>query len=98
MQGLPAKLRDATKLDAVEEGGVSTWDGTTRKPTNGKEYLIDLGEGYQAIYRSYTKAHKVPFSRQGTLEVLAPKGAGPEALLSQLEKLNLQSAPATKAE
>ncbi len=98
MQGLPAKLRDATKLDATEEGGVSTWDGTTRKPMKGKEYLIDLGDGYQAIYRSHAKAHQVPFSRQGTLEVLAPKGAGPDALLPHLEKLNLQSAPATKAE
>jgi hypothetical protein len=96
--GLPAKLRDATKLAAIEEAGVSTWDGTTRKPTKGKEYLIDLGDGYQAIYRSHAKAHQVPFSRQGTLEVVAPEGAGPDALLPELERLNLQSAPATRAE
>jgi hypothetical protein len=98
LQGLPAKLRDATKLAALEEGGVASWDGATRKPGKGKEYLIDLGDGYQAIYRSHTKSHQVPFSRQGTLEVVAPKGAGPEALLPQLEKLNIQSAPATKEE
>ena len=53
MQGLPAKLRDATKLGATEEGGVSMWDGTTRKPTKGKEYLIDLGDGYRAILLRY---------------------------------------------
>jgi hypothetical protein len=98
LQGLPAKLRDATKLAALEEGGVASWDGATRKPGKGKEYLIDLGDGYQAIYRSHTKSHQVPFSRQGTLEVVAPKGAGPEGLLPQLEKLNIQSAPATKEE
>ena len=96
--GLPAKLRDGTKLAAIEDGGVSTWDGTTRKPMKGKEYLIDLGDGYQAVYRSHAKAHQVPFSGQGTLEVLAPKDAGPKALLSHLERLNLQSAPATRAE
>jgi hypothetical protein len=98
LQGLPAKLRDATKLAALEEGGVASWDGATGKPGKGKEYLIDLGNGYQAIYRSHTKSHQVPFSRQGTLEVVAPKGAGAEALLPQLEKLNIQSAPATKEE
>src|SRR6266540_5454576 len=57
LQGLPAKLRDATKLAAVEEGGVASWDGATRKPGKGKEYLIDLGGGYQAIYRSHAKSH-----------------------------------------
>ncbi len=77
---------------------MSTWDGVTRKPMKGKEYLIDLGDGYQAVYRSHANAHQVPFSRQGTLEVLAPKDASPEALLSHLERLNLQSAPATRGE
>lgn len=96
--GLPAKLREATKIAAVEEQGTSRWDGASRKPGKGKEYLIDLGGGYQAIYRPYAKACGLPFSRQGTLEVVAPEGAGPEGLLARLPALNLQAELATREE
>lgn len=99
---LGTKMRNATRIGAtVGSDGTSSWDGNARTSANGKEYAIDLGDGYSAVYRPYaaTGAKDPDFSHRGALEIIAPQGAGhgPE-LVRRLGQLNLVNRPMTAAE
>lgn len=101
---LGAQLRTATRIgSAVGADGSTSWDGSQRSPAKGKEYAIDLGDGYRAVYRPYAGAGGAAtdpdFSQRGSLEVLAPQGAGhgPE-LVRRLGQLNLVNRPMSAAE
>jgi hypothetical protein len=99
---LAAKLRPATRIGAtVGANGSTSWDGEARSMANGKEYAVDLGDGYSAVYRPYAgvDAKSPDFSQRGSLELLAPQGAGhgPE-LVHRLGQLNLVNRPMTAAE
>ncbi|MBE8519397.1 hypothetical protein ILP97_18100 [Amycolatopsis sp. H6(2020)] len=98
-----AILRDATRikphLDAAT--GMASWDGARSGNVSGKEYAIDLGDGYQAVYRPYSINHPATteFSLRGRLELIAPagEGHGPE-LVQRLGQLNLANRPMTRDE
>jgi hypothetical protein len=99
---LAAEMRSATRIGAtVGADGSTSWDGKARSSANGKEYVVDLGDGYSAVYRPYaaTGAKDPDFSHRGSLEVVAPQGAGhgPE-LVRRLGQLNLVNRPMTAAE
>jgi len=99
---LAAKLRTATRIGAaVGPDGATSWDGKARSAANGKEYAIDLGDGYSAVYRPYAgaDAKSADYSQRGSLELVAPQGAGhgPE-LVHRLGQLNLVNRPMTAAE
>ncbi len=100
---LSAKLRDASRIDATLDPttGEVSWDGESRSKAKGKEYLIDMGDGWSAVYRPYSlnEPGKTEFSMRGQLEVHAPAGAGhgPE-LVSRLEQLHLANKPMTASE
>ncbi len=97
---LPARLRDATRIRPTIEDGVARWDGRARSKAAGKEYAVDLGDGYTAVYRPYAGGKDAPeFSHRGSLEVIAPPGAGhgPE-LVTRLGRLNLVNRPLTREE
>jgi hypothetical protein len=102
-EGLHAgQLRTATRLSpTLDSAGIASWDGTARAAASGKEYRVDLGDGYSAVYRPYAAAGAAPvdFSQRGALEIVAPPGAGhgPE-LVAKLGELNLVNRPLTKAE
>jgi hypothetical protein len=100
---LPAVLRTASRIKASIDpaSGIATWDGTARADAHGKEYAIDLGDGWSAVYRPHAAndpAHD-EYSIRGQLEVHAPQGAGhgPE-LVRRLGQLNLVNRPLTAAE
>ncbi|HWD77893.1 MAG TPA: hypothetical protein VG497_03400 [Kribbella sp.] len=98
-----AVMRDATrikpKLDTST--GEASWDGTRATNVLGKEYAIDLGDGYQAVYRPYgiNDPANSEYSLRGRLEVIAPagEGHGPE-LVRRLGQLNLANRPMTRDE
>lgn len=99
---LTAAVRDASRIRPIlAADGTASWDGTARTKAKGKEYLVDLGDGYTAVYRPYgandpaTSEH----SLRGALEVTGPAGGGhgPE-LVSRLGQLNLVNRPMTSAE
>ena len=99
----PAQMRDATRVaPTLDAAGVASWDGKARSKASGKEYAVDLGEGFSAVYRPYGAAGKdaaPDFSHRGALEIVAPPGAGhgPE-LVAKLGELNLVNRPLSKAE
>ncbi|MGP3690777.1 hypothetical protein ACTVZO_39920 [Streptomyces sp. IBSNAI002] len=100
---LAAQLRDASRIKASldEQSGETSWDGKSRSKANGKEYAIDLGDGWSAVYRPYAAndPHSTEFSMRGQLEVHAPVGAGHgKQLVDRLEQLHLVNAPMTAAE
>jgi hypothetical protein len=96
-------MRDATRVaPTLDAAGVASWDGKSRSKASGKEYAVDLGDGFSAVYRPYEvagKATAADFSYRGALEVIAPPGAGhgPE-LVAKLGELNLVNRPLSKAE
>jgi hypothetical protein len=100
---LSAKLRDASRINASLDPatGEASWNGESRTKATGKEYLIDMGDGWSAVYRPYglNQPGKTEFSMRGQLEVHAPAGAGhgPE-LVSRLEQLHLANKPMTASE
>ena len=49
----PTTLRNATRVKSFIVDDKSTWDGKARSPATGKEYVVDLGDGYTGIYRPY---------------------------------------------
>jgi hypothetical protein len=100
---LAAQLRDASRIKATLDAqtGESSWDGTSRSKANGKEYAVDLGDGWSAVYRPYAAndPSKTEFSMRGQLEVHAPAGAGHgKELVDRLEQLHLVNQPMTAAE
>ena len=101
---LGAQLRKASRIGAVVGAdGTTSWDGAKRTPASGKEYAVDLGDGFSAVYRPYAgaagSADDPDFSHRGSLEVLAPQGGGhgPE-LVRRLGQLNLVNRPMTARE
>jgi hypothetical protein len=101
----PTTLRNATRVKSFFADDKSTWDGKARSPATGKEYVIDLGEGYTGIYRPYAghDPKKEDYSLRGSLELIAPApapaGAGHgRALVERLGRMNLVNRPMTKAE
>lgn len=100
---LSATLRQAGRIQASIDPatGMSSWDGQARVRAKGKEYLVDLGDGFSAIYRPYqaNDPTKHEFSLRGQLEVHAPPGAGNgQQLVRRLGQLNLVNRPMTAAE
>ena len=44
----PAQVRDATRVaPKLDAAGVASWDGKARSKASGKEYSVDLGDGYR---------------------------------------------------
>lgn len=101
--GLPTTSGPASRIGAAIDPatGVSSWDGTSRSPATGTQYDIDLGDGYQAIYRPYAANNpkNTEYSLRGKLEVIAPPGGGhgPE-LVKRLGQLHLVNRPMTAGE
>jgi hypothetical protein len=99
-----AQVRDASRVaPTLDAAGVASWDGKSRTKASGKEYAVDLGDGFSAVYRPYEAAGRAAaaadFSHRGALEIIAPPGAGhgPE-LVAKLGELNLVNRPLSKAE
>ncbi|MFV2198860.1 hypothetical protein [Nocardiopsis sp. LOL_012] len=91
---LAATVRDASRINADIDTatGTTSWDGTSRSKAAGKEYRIDLGDGYTALYRPYAANAKgsSEYSLRGQLEVHAPQGAGHgQDLVKRLGALHL---------
>ncbi|MGW4894586.1 hypothetical protein ACWEQL_20270 [Kitasatospora sp. NPDC004240] len=100
---LAAQLRDASRINATlnPQTGETSWDGQKRSSANGKEYAIELGDGWSAVYRPYAAndPNSTDFSMRGQLEVHAPVGAGHGGeLVERLEQLHLVNKPMTAAE
>ncbi|MEV6818440.1 hypothetical protein AB0M72_06765 [Nocardiopsis dassonvillei] len=92
---LAATVRDASRIQASIDTttGTTSWDGTSRSYAKGKEYAIDLGQGYSAVYRPYganaSESH-AEYSMRGQLEIHAPQGAGHgQDLVQRLGDLHL---------
>jgi hypothetical protein len=96
---LAARIRNATRIRPTITDGTADWDRKARAHAAGKEYVIDLGDGYQAVYRPHAPDKGVVFSQRGSLELVAPAGAGhgPE-LVRRLGRLHLVNRPMTAAE
>ncbi|MCK9871341.1 hypothetical protein MRI28_17140 [Nocardiopsis dassonvillei] len=100
---LVATLTDASRIKAKIDpyAGVTTWDGVSRSSANGKQYEIDLGEGYTAIYRPYgaNDPSQHEFSIRGQLEIHAPLGSGHgQDLVSRMGALHLVNRGMTQRE
>ena len=100
---LAAKIRDTTRIKpTLDKDGQGSWNGSSRySGQGGKEYRIDLGDGYEAIYRPHnaTSGDSAHLGQRGFLEIVAPPGAGhgPE-MVERLGQLNLVNRPMTAAE
>lgn len=101
---LPAQVRDATRLKPTFDPATGTvsWDGKARATASGKEYAIELGDGYQAVYRPYAVASAsdaTQLTLRGQLEIVAPPGTGhgPE-LVRRLGQLHLVNRALTGGE
>lgn len=98
-----AVLRDATRIKPTldDATGQASWGGARSTGVLGKEYGIDLGEGYQAVYRPYglNDPATTEYSLRGRLEVIAPagEGHGPD-VVRRLGQLNLANRPMTRDE
>ena len=100
---ISATLRDASRIKAIldPQTGETSWDGKKRSKATGKEYAIDLGDGWSAVYRPYAAndPSSTEFSMRGQLEVHAPSGAGHgKEMVERLEQLHLVNKPMTAAE
>lgn len=99
--GLPVTQRPMSRISAHADDGVSTWDGKSRENTSGTELAIDLGNGFQAVVRptSMNPPGQCAASLRGTVEVIAPPGAGHQhQMLEQLGHLNIVNRPMNAAE
>lgn len=99
---LPTQVRDATRVKpTLASDGTTSWNGSSRSGAKGKEYLVDLGDGFEAVYRPYgvNDAASTEFSLRGALEITGPKGPGRAAeLVDRLGQLNLVNLPMSHAE
>lgn len=100
---LATTTRNASRLAPTIDShtGLASWDGTSRTKADGKEYGIDLGDGYTAVYRPYglndPSTHE--YTLRGQLEVHAPQGSGHgHDLVRKLGELNLVNRPMSHAE
>jgi hypothetical protein len=100
---LAATVRDASRIQAAIDTatGTTSWDGKSRSKANGKEYAVELGEGYTAVYRPYAanSEGKSEYSMRGQLEIHAPQGAGHgQDLVKRLGDLHLVNRAMTTKE
>jgi hypothetical protein len=100
---LGTTTRAATRIKATldESSGEASWNGTARRKATGSEYLVDLGDGYQAVYRPHLAIENsaVVHSQRGSLEILAPPGEGyAGGMVDKLGALNLGNRPLSAAE
>lgn len=99
--GLVTSKRTASRIAAKLSNGEATWDGHSRNDTSGTELAVDLGDGYQAIYRPSTlnAAGSSNASQHHTLEIVAPAGAGnSHELVERLGQLNIVNRPMNRTE
>ncbi|MDP8970401.1 MAG: hypothetical protein M3N52_07900, partial [Actinomycetota bacterium] len=102
---LAATIRPATRIKPTLDPatGAASWDGIARYTgQTGVEYRIDLGDGYEAIYRPHVAAKtndRISAGQRGFLEVVAPPGAGhSRQLVARLGQLHLCNRPMTAPE
>lgn len=100
---LPVTSRDATRINATVDPstGTASWDGTARSKATGTEYVVDLGDGYSAVYRPYAAndPKNTEYSLRGKLEVVAPAGGGhAHELVDRLGQLHLVNRAMTAGE
>ncbi|MGH9066447.1 MAG: hypothetical protein ACRD0J_02840 [Acidimicrobiales bacterium] len=98
---LVTSIRTATRISPTITGGRVSWNGSSRAKGKGKEYAIELGDGYKAVYHPYAMDDPASdhFSLRGNLEVIAPPGGGHGAeLVDRMGRLNLVNRPLTKEE
>ena len=101
--GLVATTRPLSRIAAHLSNGAATWDGCSRVAGKGTELVIDLGDGYQAVYRpvAMNPAGTADLSLRSNLELIAPPGSGHHhELIARLGRLNVVNRPmnATEAE
>lgn len=100
---LAASSRNASRIAPTIHDGVSTWDGKSRSPAKGKEYVIQLPNGYTAIYHPYSylgqNLSSDDYSLRGRLELHAPGGEGhAKELVDVLGSMNIVNRPMNGAE
>lgn len=101
---LGATIRETTRIKpTLTSDGVGSWDGMSRyDEAVGVEYRVDLGDGYEAVYRPHVTqpGHgSAVVGQRGFLEIIAPVGAGHGAeMVDRLGQLNLVNRPMTAAE
>lgn len=97
--GMTAVERPGSRLEPHSGANRPIWCGDRRSETASREFAIDFDDdGWSAVYHPSDPKYKVPFSRRGTLELHMPPGADPAAIPDHLARLNLNGAPATRAE
>ncbi|MDA8064546.1 MAG: hypothetical protein M0031_03420 [Thermaerobacter sp.] len=97
-QGLPAYARKGSRPRvAVQSDGV-VYEGREENSYYGQEYVVDLGDGIEAVYHPQSK--DVPYSLRGTLEVICPVGPKDMATvgMEKLRLLHLNAEPADRVE
>lgn len=101
---LAATVRQATRIKpTLAADGTGSWDGSARfHEQGGVEYRIDLGDGFEAVYRPHAtdQGATAKAGHRGFLEVTAPAGAdqAPDRLVRRLGQLNLSNRPMTADE
>ena len=100
---LAASARQASRVDPRIVDGKSIWDGKKRDAGQGTEYVIQLPDGYQAIYHPYVyhnqELSQDHFSLRGQLELHCPGGPGhAKPLVDILGSLNIVNRPMNGAE
>jgi len=100
---LPTTIRNATRIAPTTDPatGVASWDGKARRKATGKEYVVDLADGYTAVYRPHqaAAAHASEYSLRGHLEITAPPGGGnAHELVRRLGELHLVNRPMSPEE
>ena len=98
-----AYLREASRIaPTLDPVGTVAWDGSSRAKSSGTEYVIDLGDGFEAVYRPHAAppGKTAPaYSHRGTLEIVAPAGAGRvHQLVDKLAGLHLVNRAMSQAE
>lgn len=99
--GLAVTQRPMSRISADFTDGQSTWNGSKRANASGTELVVDLGDGYQAVVRprAMNTDGQCITSLQGTVEVIAPPGAGHQhELLNKLGEMNIVHRPMSAAE
>lgn len=100
--GFAVDKRKMSRIEANLVDGVSKWDGVTRaQNSSGVELAVDLGDGFQAVVRptSMNPPGQCAASLRGTVEIVAPPGAGHQKqLLNKLGELNIVNRPMNAAE
>ena len=100
---LSASARSAGRVHADMVDGQVVWNGKSRNSAGGIEYVIDLPNGYTAVYHPYSyegqKAGSDPYSLRGQLELHCPGGEGhAKELVDVLGSLNIVNRPMNQSE